>query len=352
VRLLRGIWVTAGIGSALAARALIRRSRWLDLRGKTVLITGGSRGLGLVLAREFGRQHARVAFCARDQDELERAHTDLESRGIDCVALPCDLAVPEQVRAMVRRVGEAWGGLDVLVNNAGIIQVGPMESMTIEDYERAMVVNFWAAVHATLAAVPLMRRRDRARIVNIASIGGKLSVPHLLPYSVSKFALVGFSEGLRGALRSQGILVTTVCPGLMRTGSPRNATFKGQHRAEYAWFSVSDALPLLSMDVERAARRIVQACQAGQAELILSLPAKMAAAVHGLLPGLTVKILALTHALLPGPGGIGTAGARGSDSTSAVSPSWLTALGDEAAQRHNQVPGPAAADHEVDAPFR
>jgi short-subunit dehydrogenase len=252
---------------------------------------------------------------------------------------------------MVRRVGEAWGGLDVLVNNAGIIQVGPMESMTIEDYERAMVVNFWAAVHATLAAVPLMRRRDRARIVNIASIGGKLSVPHLLPYSASKFALVGFSEGLRGALRSQGILVTTVCPGLMRTGSPRNATFKGRHRAEYAWFSVSDALPLLSMDVERAARRIVQACQAGQAELILSLPAKMAAAIHGLLPGVTVEILALTHALLPGPGGIGTAGARGSDSTSAVSPSWLTALGDEAAQRHNQVPGPAA-DDEVDAPFR
>jgi short-subunit dehydrogenase len=275
-------------------------------------------------------------------DELERARADLADRGIPCVALPCDLADPEQARGIVHRAVEVWGGLDVLVNNAGIIQVGPIESMTLNDYERAMAVNFWAAVHTTLAAVPIMRERHKPRIVNITSIGGKLSVPHLLPYSASKFALVGFSEGLRAELRPHGILVTTVCPGLMRTGSPRNATFKGQHQAEYAWFSVSDALPIISMDVERAARRIIDACKAGKAEVVLTLPAKAAVAIHGLFPELTQEMLALANSLLPGPGGIGTASARGADSESAIAPSWLTMLGDEAAWRHNQIPGPAA----------
>jgi NAD(P)-dependent dehydrogenase (short-subunit alcohol dehydrogenase family) len=340
---LRAAWLAAGAGGVLAIRAAVRRSRWLDLDGKIVLITGGSRGLGLVLARQFGREGARVAICARDANELERARADLAAQGIECVALQCDLADADQVPRMVRRAVEVWSGLDVLVNNAGIIQVGPVDTMTLEDYEQAMTVNFWAAVRTTLAALPVLRGRAGARIVNIASIGGKLSVPHLLPYSASKFALVGFSEGLRAELRPQGILVTTVCPGLMRTGSPRNASFKGQHRAEYAWFSVSDALPLLSMDVERAARRIVSACRAGEAEVVLSLPAKAAAAFHGLFPGLTAELLAIVNRVLPGPGGIGTASARGADSESALAPSWLTALGDEAANRHNQVPGPASS---------
>ena len=224
------------------------------------------------------------------------------------------------------------------MNNAGVIQVGPLETMTVEDFEASMATNFWGAVYTTLAALPVLRAAGRARIVNIASIGGKISVPHLLPYSASKFALVGFSEGLRAELAPTGILVTTVCPGLMRTGSARNASFKGRHRAEYAWFAISDALPGLSIDAERAARRIVAACRAGSPEVILSLPAQVIARAHGLLPGVTVEALALAARLLPGAGGIGTRAARGWESESAAAPSWLTRLGDEAARRHNQIP--------------
>src|SRR5204863_2185868 len=161
------------------------------------------------------------------------------------------------------------GAIDVLVDNAGIIQVGPLETMTQEDFRRAMNTHFWGPLNTTLAVLPEMRRRKTGRIVNISSIGGKISIPHLVPYSASKFALVGLSEGLRAELAKDGISVTTVCPGLMTTGSPRNAFFKGQNQAEYAWFSISDALPGVAMNAEAAARAIIRACKRGDAEIVL-----------------------------------------------------------------------------------
>jgi NAD(P)-dependent dehydrogenase (short-subunit alcohol dehydrogenase family) len=316
----------------------MRWRRAFDLRDKVVLITGGSRGLGLVLARELLRQGAYVAICARDEEELQRARLDLDRLGWRVCAVPCDVAERGQVEAMVRQVDEYFGQIDVLINNAGVIQVAPMELMTLEDYQEAMRVHFWGALHTILAVLPRMRRVGAGRIVNISSIGGKVSVPHLLPYNASKFALVGLSEGLRAELAKDNILVTTVCPGLMRTGSPRQAFFKGQHRREYAWFSISDALPLLSMSAERAARQIIRACRRGDAEVELSLPAKLATLVHGLFPGLTADLLSLAHTyLLPGPGGIGAVRVAGKDSQSRLSPSWATTLSDRAAQRNNEV---------------
>ncbi len=327
----------AGVGALLAARALVGKWREYDLKGKTVLITGGSRGLGLVMAREFAREGARIAICARDAEELGRAQADLVRHGAEVFSLTCDVADREQVQRMVHAVGEHFGGIDVLVNNAGVIQVGPIEVMTLEDYEEAMRVHFWGPLFTTLAVLPQMRARREGRIVNITSIGGKISVPHLVPYSASKFALVGLSEGLRSELAKDGIAVTTVCPGLMRTGSPRNATFKGRHRAEYAWFSISDALPVTSMQAERAASQIVRACKRGDAEIVLSIQAQLAVRFHGLFPGLTQDLLGLVNKLLPAPGGIGQRRAKGKESTSELSPSWLTALNEKAAVRNNEV---------------
>lgn len=158
-----------------------------------------------------------------------------------------------------------------------------------------------------------------------------------MPYSTSKFALVGLSEGLHSELAKDGIVVTTVCPGLMRTGSPRNAEFKGNHRAEYAWFSISDALPLTSMKAERAARQIIRACKRGDAEVVLSLPAQLAALFHGVFPGVTADLMGVVNRLLPGAGGIGKRRAKGKDSFSSISPSLLTTLNEQAALRNNEV---------------
>jgi NAD(P)-dependent dehydrogenase (short-subunit alcohol dehydrogenase family) len=332
------LFAAAGAGVYLAVRAALRWRRAYDWHEKVVLITGGSRGLGLVLARQLLHLGARVAICARDEAELRRARIHLGQDHGQVIAIPCDVTNRERVEAMAHEVCESLGPIDVLINNAGIIQVGPAELMTIEDYEEAMRVHFWGPLYTTLATLPNMRQRRWGRIVNVSSIGGKVSVPHLIPYNVSKFALVGFSEGLRTELAKDNILVTTVCPGLMRTGSPHHALFKGQHRAEFTWFSLGDALPGLSMSAERAARQILQACQRGEAEVVLSLPAKLATTFHALFPGLTADLLGLANTfLLPGPGGIGTTRVQGSDSHSPLSPSWLTTLSDRAAQRNNEV---------------
>ncbi len=165
-----------------------------------------------------------------------------------------------------------------------------------------------------------MRARSRGSIVNIRSIGSKVSVPHLLPYSASKFALTGLSEGLRAELAQDGIRATTVCPGLMRTGSPRNAIFKGRHQAEYAWFSIGDSLSLLSISAESATRRILVACKRGEAEVVLSLPAKMANTFQALFPGVSADLLGLANRLLPAPGGIGERRAKGSDTSPLTRP--------------------------------
>ncbi len=332
--------LAAGLGGLVVGREVMRRFHSdYDLRDKTVLITGGSRGLGLVLAREFAREGARLSICARSSDELERARADLIARGANVLAVPCDVTDRAQVAELVRLTERRFNKIDVLVNNAGTIQVGPVDVMTLEDYEEAMRLHFWAPLHTTLAVLPEMKRRGSGRIVNISSIGGKISVPHLLPYSASKFALVGLSAGLRTELAKYGIAVTTVCPGLMRTGSPRNAKFKGEHRAEYAWFSISDSLPIASMSAERAARQIVRATVRGEAETILSLPATLAVKFHALFPEATARILETANRLLPAPttGGAGKRSTKGKDSKSAIAPSLLTILSDRAAARNNEV---------------
>jgi len=285
-----------GLTAWLTTRAASRMLRpQADLHGKTVFITGGSRGLGLQLAREFASEGCRVAICARNPQELERARHDLERDGASVHTVTCDVTKQEDVERAIDEVTQHFGSIDILVNNAGTIQVGPLESMGIDDFETAMAVMFWGAVYPTLTVLPQMRRRGEGRIVNITSIGGKVSVPHLVPYSCAKFAAVAFSEGLRAELAQSGIKVTTIVPGLMRTGSHLNAKFKGNQAREFAWFSMGAATPLASMSASRAARSIVRATRRGSAEKILSVPANIFARLHGVLPEVTHPVLELIN---------------------------------------------------------
>jgi NAD(P)-dependent dehydrogenase (short-subunit alcohol dehydrogenase family) len=330
-------WGLVGAGAWLAYQAF-RISRQQDLKNKNVLITGGSRGLGLVLARQLADEGAHLILVARDRAELDRAFDELAARNVRVLTVACDVTEPAQVREAVDAVLKRWGHIDVLINNAGTVCVGPQEVMTEADFEHAMRTNFWGPLYMIRAVVPSMKEHGHGRIVNVSSIGGKVSIPHLLPYSASKFALVGLSEGLRAELGKDGILVTTVCPGLMTTGSPRNAMFKGQHAAEYAWFSISDALPGVAMRPEDAARAIIDACKYGDAEIVLSLPARVAVAFHDLFPGVTTDILALINRLLPGPGGTdGQNALPGKESESGLVPDWLQDLNDRAAAANNEL---------------
>ena len=327
------MWVAAAGGALLAARSLQKRLGY-SFRGKNVFITGGSRGLGLVLARQLAAEGATVAICARDLDELDRAHRQIAELGGTVIAIPCDVSVRADIEAAISDLEHRLGGLDVLINNAGIISVGPIDTMRVEDCERIMAVNFWGALYASLAALPGMRRRGDGRIVNISSIGGKISIPHMAPYSASKFALAGFSRGLQAEEKINGIKVTTVFPGLMRTGSPRNAEFKGQHDKEFAWFQMGDSLPVSSMNAERAGAQILNACRRGDAEVVLSIQAKTLALLESLMPNTSAAMMSGVNTLLPDSNG-DTSTRQGKQSRRLV-PDWTVSLDDAAAQRNNE----------------
>jgi NAD(P)-dependent dehydrogenase (short-subunit alcohol dehydrogenase family) len=352
-----GVGVASGLGFGLTLlgwEALARR-READLRGRVALVTGGSRGLGLLLARELAREGCRLAICARGDEELQESRRALEAEGAAVLAVRCDVSDRAQAEHFVNETAQRFGQIDICVNNAGIIQVGPVETMTAEDFQQAMAVMFWGTVYPTLAVLPEMLKRRAGHIVNITSIGGKVSVPHLLPYNCAKFAAVAFSEGLHAELASRRIRVLTVVPGLMRTGSHINAWFKGRREAEYAWFSLGASLPGLSMDAERAARQIVRAIKRNAAQATLGLPAQVLERVHGLFPGATVALLGLANAvLLPRANGGGAPAARGRDLEDRMDSRWLnaaTVLGRSAARRfqhasrvHGSIPARSARD--------
>jgi NAD(P)-dependent dehydrogenase (short-subunit alcohol dehydrogenase family) len=333
-------WIGKAIGvvaAALVGRAALRRHRRIDLRGRTAVITGASRGLGLLLARELARHGADLAILARTAEDLAAARAEL---GDGVLAIRCDVSVPDEIEAAIADVLSWRGRIDLLVNNAGVIQVGPLEHMSEADFDQSMAVHFWGPLYAMLAVVPIMRAQGGGRIVNISSIGGVVAVPHLAPYCASKFALTGLSDALRAELKRDRIHVTTVCPGLMRTGSYLNVDVKGQHRQELTWFGLGSGAPLVSMNAERAARRIVRAARDGEPVLHLGTPARALIIAHALAPGLIAEVMALINQVMPGPAGRdGDLARTGWQSASRWAPSTLTRLADRAAARNNELRG-------------
>jgi short-subunit dehydrogenase len=332
--------VTTGVAVGLGVRALARRQRnRFDLAGRVVVITGGSRGLGFALADECARLGAAVAICARDEQELISAKEILERRyGTEVFQQVCDVTVKDDVDDFINVVLARFGRIDVLINNAGVITVGPENSQTLTDYQESMDVMFWGVVYPTLAVLPHMQLQHEGRIANITSFGGKVAVPHLVPYSAAKFAAVGFSEGMRAELMRDGVKVTTVCPGLMRTGSHLNAYFKGDNHKEFQWFAMGASLPVVSIDARRAARKIIHSIQSGDAELIITPQAKLAVKFHGLFPGVTSDILGLVNRVLPDANDDQKDRHLGKESETVLTRSFITKAGRRAAQKYHQHP--------------
>lgn len=288
-----------------ALLALVMRHRLrpkVSLAGKRVLVTGASRGLGLAVARELAARGARLILLARDGPELETAARDLRARGAEVETVRGDVTAAE-FEEVLERAAQLYGGLDVLVSVAGVIQVGPVPNLTLDDYREAMDTNFYGPLRAMQALRPHLRR-SRGHILNVASVGGKVGVPHLAGYSASKFALVGLGQAWRAELAREGVGLTTVVPGLMQTGSARNATVKGRHTAEYRLFATLDNLPGLSLRADQAARRMVDALERGDAETVVGGPAKAMVLFQALAPQLWADLLSLGTRLLPaaGPG--------------------------------------------------
>ena len=332
---------------ALGGLAVLGTAAWLgrradryDLRGRTVLITGGVRGLGLLLAREFGRRGARLVIVSRTPSDIARAEEELRAAGHDVIAECCDVRDPRAVADLIHLVASQRGRLDVLVNNAGVIQAAPFEQAHLEDFQESLDTHFWGPLFLIREALPYLRAAPGgARILNISSFGGRVGVPHLSAYSSGKFALVGLSETLRAELSKDDILVTTATPGLMRTGSHVKILLRGQHEREALWFGAGVSTPLTSMSGTRAARQLVDTCVAGRAHATPGLQFRVAEIVEVVAPQVAAAVRAvIAGRLLPGPSPRSDGDRR--RSTADVGFGWLTPfLPNGAAAANNELGG-------------
>ncbi len=331
-------------GTALAAieRELSPVSQ--ELAGKVVVVCGGSRGLGRALAGVLVQRGARVAICGRTPETLQRTQRWLQSFGSPVLAEVCDLREEAQTRTFLRRVAQELGPVDVLIANAATIDVGPIEMLRPSDFTATMREIFGSAVNATLSVLPEMRARGKGTIAIISSIGGRVGVPHLAAYSSAKFAQVGFAEALSAEVAKDGVSVLTVTPGLMRTGSHLHATFRGQPERELIWFGASAIAPLVSIDADRAARRIVRAIARGERHLTFTPAAHLGAWLHDVAPNLWRLIASRAAGLLPkgrtGPRAFG--GSEGAEGTQVVTRSssalvrWIASYSAPLAAKYGQ----------------
>jgi len=243
---------------------------------RTVLITGASSGIGAATARWLARQGMRVVLTARRQDRLEALAHEIRARGGTALVIPADLTNPSDRQALVRRVEETWGPVEVLINNAGFGYYGTVEETPWEVIERMFTVNILAMIHLVQLVLPGMRRRGRGHIINIASVAGYISAPPLTVYSATKFAVVGFSEGLRRELEPHGIHVTVISPGPVRTEFGRVASGLAVDPGEVPG----------GLDPEAVARAIARALRRPVREIVI--PARYVPAIwiNRTMPGL------------------------------------------------------------------
>ena len=325
--------VAAGAAFASRRAHVADRER---LRDRVVVVTGGSRGLGYALAEDLARGGARVTIAGRDAETVERARGRFDVEGLAVDAVRCDVRDRADVEALIAHVEAHAGPVDVLVNVAGVIEVGSVWDQSLDDFRESVDTHIFGPLYAMRAVLPSMRRRGRGQIVNVSSIGGMIGVPHLAPYSAGKFGLAGLSQAYGAELARDGITATLVCPGLMRTGSPDHAIFKGRTKAEYAWFTVSDSNPLISSSTRHAVVRIVHAIARRRTFVTITPIARFAPIVNAIAPRMTNRILAPAARLLPLPAFDQATRRTGEESHSPVAPSILTALDGIAKGRFNQ----------------
>jgi NAD(P)-dependent dehydrogenase (short-subunit alcohol dehydrogenase family) len=321
-----------------------------SLAGLSAVVTGGSRGLGLLLADRLRARGCTVTVTARDGDELDRARAYLleghPSGGPPVRTEVCDVRDRDAMRTLYERTADETGSVDIVIANAGTIQVAPVEEIGPQEFRDAMETMFMGTVHASLEALPHLRRSPaKGRLALIGSVGGLLSVPHMLPYSCAKSAVGALAEGLQAELGTSGVSVTAVHPGLMRTGSHLHAEFGGDKGREFAWFSALAGTPVLSMDARRAAERIVVAVENRRTRIVLTPAARAAGLAHGVAPTLTTKVSALSARLMPGAPGTEPDAetlAEGGRVTPTARPvlarvrEWGSKLNDRAARLYNE----------------
>lgn len=254
----------------------------------TVLITGASQGIGKATAHLFARQGYNVVLAARQPDRLKSAAEELQQLGHSALAVPTDVREVEQVQRLVETALAHYSSIDVLVNNAGIYISGPVEQFSLEDWQQTINTNLWGYIHTVYALLPHLLARGKGTIVNVGSIGGRVPIPYLTPYTTSKFAVTGFTQALHSELSPKGIQVCGIYPNLIKSEFLERAIFQGQdgEDTEARRQQVEQVLQLPGVEKpEDVAQAIWNAVSEQRAEVLVG-TANLAAAAHGAFPGL------------------------------------------------------------------
>jgi len=256
----------------------------------TALITGASQGIGKAIAHKFAQKGYDLVLAARGAERLTAVADSLRSRyAIATLPVPTDVQVPEQVATLIQAAITRFNTVDVLVNNAGIYISGPVETFTLEDWHQAIDTNLWGYIHSIHFLLPHLLEQGQGTIVNISSIGGKVPLSYLAPYTTTKFAIDGLTQALHSELHPKGIHVCAVYPNLIKTSFLERAIFRGVNEADQQErrHQVENLLnnPLVETpdDVAVAVWDAVQS----QKEKVYVGSAKATVAFHSALPQLT-----------------------------------------------------------------
>jgi len=254
-----------------------------DFVGRRLLITGASSGIGSCLAEQAALRGAHVALAARSAEKLETLAASLHAHGDTVLAVPADVTSPEDRQRLLRTVAERFGGLDVLVNNAGVAGWGHFADSTEELLRQIMEVNFFGPAELIRLAIPLLEQGHRPTIVNIASMCGRRALPAWSEYSASKFALCGLTEALRGEMARFDINVLLILPGLTRSDLSRHLLRNaGRMKIDFD----------RGMPPQQVAAWVLHALKKGKTESVLGSDAHWMLRINKFLPRLVDRLLA------------------------------------------------------------
>ncbi len=273
---------------------LLGRMIWTEVRKRRlqqtiILVTGGNRGLGREIARQYLRLGATVIILGRDEEALEAARAELSKFG-EVIALTGDITDIGRVGEIKAEIENRFGRLDGLVNNAGLVVGGPLASTKPEDYQRLLDANFVGARNMTDAFLPLLSKSGNPWIINISSAAAKLTVPYLVAYGASKATLARYSEGMALQLAHKDIQVLTVYPSLIHSGVLDHAPVLESKLPLRRLYSVLTTIPFLSMSTTGAASRIIDAQARCELKIVIPFTAEIFVRLVYLMPKLSARL--------------------------------------------------------------